>query len=189
MANENVTKYQKKIVTIPNILSFFRICLIPVIIWLYCKKQDNVMTTLVLVLSGLTDVVDGIIARHFGMISDLGKVLDPVADKLTQLATLICLLTRFPFMLLPIIVLVVKEISAAIMGGMAIKKTRVVNGAVWHGKVTTVLLYLMMFLHLIWIGIPAVVSNTLIIICTAMMFISAFFYGKRNIDAMRASSK
>ncbi len=50
-----------------------------------------------LLLSGVTDLADGFIARHFHMISDLGKVLDPVADKLTQAAVLFCLITRFPF--------------------------------------------------------------------------------------------
>lgn len=75
--------YQKKILTIPNILSFFRLCLIPVIIWLYTEKQDYFWTLLVLLLSAVTDIVDGIIARKCNMISDFGKAFDPIADKLT----------------------------------------------------------------------------------------------------------
>lgn len=76
--------YQNKILTIPNVLSFFRLCLIPVIIWMYCSKRDYVRTAVILLLSGATDILDGFIARRFNMVSDLGKVLDPVADKLTQ---------------------------------------------------------------------------------------------------------
>jgi len=107
-------KYQKKILTIPNLLSLFRICLIPVIVWLYCVKENYLWTTITLVISGLTDVVDGFIARRFGMISDFGKAFDPVADKLTQIVTLYCLVTRFPLMLLPLGVLIVKEVFAGI---------------------------------------------------------------------------
>ena len=84
-------KCQKEIWTIPNILSMFRIALIPVLVWMYVVVQDDFMTLCLLSLSGITDIVDGIIARKFQMISDFGKVLDPVADKLTQTAMLVCL--------------------------------------------------------------------------------------------------
>ena len=86
---------RKQLLTIPNLLSAFRILLVPVIVWLYCGRGDYPLTACVLVLSGVTDIVDGFIARRFRMVSDLGKVLDPVADKLTQAAALGCLLTRF----------------------------------------------------------------------------------------------
>lgn len=189
MTEDNLMKYQKKIITIPNILSFLRICLIPVIVWSYCVRKDSVLTTCILVFSGVTDVVDGMIARRFGMVSDLGKALDPVADKLTQLFMLVCLVTSFPLMIIPVIVLVVKEISAAIMSGLAIKKTRMVYGAVWHGKLTTVLLYLMMFIHLLWSDIPTVISNILIVICIVMMVVSAIGYGKRHMQAIRTKDE
>ena len=81
-------KYKHKIITIPNILTFFRLLLIPVIVWLYLVKKDPIWTMAVLALSGITDIVDGIIARKCNMISDFGKAFDPVADKLTQIAML-----------------------------------------------------------------------------------------------------
>ena len=90
----NTGSSQSRILTIPNLLSFFRLCLIPVFMWLYCVEKNYLWTGIILILSGLTDTVDGIIARKFNMISDLGKVLDPIADKLTQAAMLFCLLTR-----------------------------------------------------------------------------------------------
>ena len=102
MKNKNI---KAKIVTIPNVLSFFRICLIPLMVWLYCVEQKFQLTGYVLVLSGVTDVVDGFIARKFNMISDLGKILDPIADKLTQAVMLICLVIRFPLMVIPFILL------------------------------------------------------------------------------------
>ena len=82
---------QNNIFTIPNLLSAFRLLLVPVIAWLYCGQGDYPLTAGVLLLSGATDIADGFIARRFRMVSDLGKVLDRVADKLTQAVALGCL--------------------------------------------------------------------------------------------------
>ncbi|MBQ2819176.1 MAG: CDP-alcohol phosphatidyltransferase family protein [Clostridia bacterium] len=189
MAMPDTEKYRKKIITLPNILSFFRICLIPVIVWLYCVKKDYLLTTLVLILSAITDIADGIIARHYGMISDFGKAFDPIADKLTQFAMLLCLTFRFRLMAIPAAVLFVKEISAGIMSLMAIHRSGEVEGADWHGKVSTALLYGTMILHLIWFNIPAAISTSLIIICTAMMLLSAVLYAIRNLSAISSGKE
>ncbi len=177
-------KYKHAIITIPNILSLFRLLLIPVIMWLYIVKKDPLWTTAVLALSGLTDIVDGIIARKCHMVSDFGKAFDPCADKLTQIAMLFCLVKRFKWMLLPLCVLVVKEITAGILGLLVIRKTGNVYGAVWHGKATTVSLYSMMLIHLLWFNIPSVVSGILIGACTALILLSAILYGIRNINIL-----
>ena len=174
-------KYKHKIITIPNVLSFFRLLLIPVIMWLYIVKEDPVLTTVILALSGITDIVDGIIARKCHMISDFGKAFDPVADKLTQIAMLFCLVSRFKWMLLPLCVMVIKEVTAGILGLLVIRKTGKVDGAVWHGKATTVSLYSMMIIHLIWYNIPGVISGILIGACTALALLSAFMYSRENV--------
>ena len=174
-------KYKHKIITIPNILSLFRMLLIPVIMWLYIVKEDPVLTTVILVLSGITDIVDGIIARKCHMVSDFGKAFDPVADKLTQIAMLFCLVSRFKWMMLPLCVMVIKEVTAGILGLLVIRKTGKVDGAVWHGKATTVSLYSMMIIHLIWYNIPGVISGILIGACTALALLSAFMYSRENV--------
>ena len=174
-------RYKHKIITIPNILSLFRLLLIPVIMWLYIVKEDPVLTTVILALSGITDIVDGIIARKCHMVSDFGKAFDPVADKLTQIAMLFCLVSRFKWMLLPLCVLVIKEVTAGILGLLVIRKTGKVDGAVWHGKATTVSLYSMMIIHLIWYNIPGVISGILIGACTALALLSAFMYSRENV--------
>ena len=176
--------YQHKILTIPNLLSLFRLLLIPVIVWLYVYRQDYLWTTLTLALSGITDVVDGIIARKFHMISDFGKAFDPLADKLTQMAMLLCLVTRFPWMLLPLVLLVVKEIFAAVTGLLVIHRTGQVLGAVWHGKATTVALYTTMLIHLVWYSLPAGLSYLLIGICTGLLLLSAVLYSIRNLTIL-----
>ena len=189
MKHEATIDYQKKIITIPNLLSLFRLLLIPVLVWLYFGKRDLVLTTVVLVLSGITDLVDGWVARRFNMVSDLGKMLDPVADKLTQIAMLACLVDRFHLMLIPLVILVIKEIFAAITGIMTIQKTKVVLGADWHGKMTTAALYSMMILHLIWFNIPSVVSNVIIALCVVIMLLSFVLYAIRNIRLIRQGSQ
>ena len=180
---------QNKILTIPNMLSFFRLCLIPVIMWLYCVEDYYLWAGIVLIVSGITDTVDGFVARHFHMTSDLGKVLDPVADKLTQAAMLFCLLTRFPLMILPLGIMVLKEFFMGVTGLMVIQKTGKVFGADWHGKVTTWLLYAMMILHVFWYNIPAALSRVLIAACVVMMLISLVLYGRHNLKALREDRK
>jgi len=179
----------RKILTIPNIITLLRICLIPVIMKLYCADRDYVGAAIAIAASGLTDVVDGIIAREFDMVSDFGKALDPVADKLTQFAVMICLVTRFKLMLIPAVLIAVKELVTGIMSLAAVRKSGTVEGAVWHGKLNTVLLYVVMILHVIWIDIPTAVSAVLIILCTVMMLISAVMYFNRNMKVLRRERK
>ena len=139
-----------RILTIPNLLSFIRILLIPLFVWYYLQRDDGTATAIILAASGLTDALDGFIARRFNMISDFGKALDPLADKLTQFAMLCCLLVRFPRFIWLIVVLCVKEIFLACTQLLLIKRTDEVQGSAWHGKVTTILLYAVMLLHLLW---------------------------------------
>lgn len=178
-------KSKNKIITLPNLLSLFRLLLIPAFVWLYLERENFTMTCAVLLLSGLTDIADGFIARRFNMISDVGKVLDPIADKLTQAAMLFCLLFRFPMMTVPLVLLVLKELFMGITGLLVIRKTGVVLGADWHGKVATAMLYAMMIIHVLWYDMTPALSNLLIFACTVMMAVSVVLYGLRNKRALR----
>ena len=82
--------------------------------------------------------------------SDLGKALDPIADKLTQIVMLACLLTRFGNLLFPCVLLIVKEIVTGCMGIAVIRRTGKVLAAEWHGKLTTFLLYTLMIAHVVF---------------------------------------
>ncbi len=180
----STARYKKQIITIPNILSLCRLLMIPFLIWLYCFKENYLGTAILLAISGLTDIIDGYIARRFDMVSDFGKIFDPIADKLTQAAMLICLVTRFNFMVLPLSILVIKEMFAAITGIMVIKKSGKVDSAVWHGKVTTALLYGTMGLHIVWFNIPMLLSDILIVICSVMQILSCCLYGTSRIKVL-----
>ncbi len=180
-------KFEKKdILTVPNILSFVRLLLIPLIVVLYCVYDNYTWAAVVIVISGLTDVVDGKIARKYGLVSDFGKMLDPVADKLTQAAVLLCLVTRFKYMLFLFGLMFVKELFMAITGILRIRHTGEVYGADWHGKLNTVLLYTIMVIHIIWHSIPPVVSNIMIVVCFCVMALSMILYGIQNIKNIRS---
>ena len=133
----------------------------------------------------ITDVVDGFIARKTNQITALGKLLDPIADKLTQAAMLCCLVVRFNYMLIPLGMLVIKEVVTGITALISIKKTEQVEGAVWHGKLTTVVLYLMMAVHLVWFNIPTTVSLIMVGVCIGIMIMSFIMYSVRNIKAIK----
>ena len=89
--------WKKEFLTIPNLLSLFRLVLIPVYVTLYLRAEsvaDYFIAAGVLAVSCLTDLIDGKIARPFNMISNTGKILDPLADKATQFTLIVCLLIR-----------------------------------------------------------------------------------------------
>lgn len=183
--SEGALEKERRIFTIPNCLSFFRLALVPVFIWAYVVRRNDLMTILLLALSGVTDILDGQIARRFDMVSDLGKMLDPVADKVTQGAMLICLLTRFPLMALPLGLLAVKEVFTGITNLIIIRRTGRVEGAALHGKVATVLLDALVLSHLVFGDMPRPLSMALII-CTSIAILYSFAaYARRNIAELR----
>ena len=174
----------RRVLTLPNLLSIVRLTMIPLFTGYY--RQGYVLrSAFVLLLSGLTDILDGWIARTFHAISDLGKVLDPVADKLTIAVVLAVLVSNHPVLIVPLILLFIKELVMGITGAIAISRTSVVPGAVWHGKVTTALIYTTMFVHILWQEIPAAVSNTMAVLCTGMMLLSLTLYTIDNIRRIR----
>ncbi len=171
---------EERILTIPNAMSLFRIVLIPVFIWLYHVKSLYGPAIFVLLLSCATDLMDGWVARHFDMVSNLGKMLDPVADKLTQGTLLICLIWDFPILLIPLILFLIKECIMAVTNLLVIRKSGEIHGAAWHGKTATFLIDLLIIIHVLWHGIPFWLSAVLSVICTVSMLVSLVLYMNQN---------
>lgn len=167
---------KKDILTIPNLISVFRILLIPIIIWLYLGLKNYTLAFVVIVVSGLSDIVDGKIARKFNMISDFGKFLDPVADKLTQGTLILCLISRYKLMIPLIILFVLKEAVMLVSGYILFKRTGIVAQAKWYGKLTTVVLYFVMIVLILFANIPVALANALIIICGVVIASSLVLY-------------
>ena len=129
--------------TIPNIISLIRIVLIPVFIAIYFSDMKNAhaWAFLIIILSAISDVADGIIARRFNMVSDLGKVLDPIADKLTQVAIVTILCFKHKTLIPVFCVLFTKELLTAFAAASWFKKGMKPVSARWWGKLSTALLY------------------------------------------------
>lgn len=185
--NAPVKDYSHKVLTIPNMLSLLRLLLIPVVvIFFFAFDTKYYWTGLVLLISYLTDFFDGQIARRYNMISEFGKALDPIADKLTQMAVLICLVIKVPRIHILLVLLVLKEFISGLAMLKYIKAAGMIEGADWHGKLTTILLYATMLIHLIWAEtLPDALSWVLIGVCAAMMVLSFILYMFRNLRGAR----
>ena len=179
----------ERVVNIPNILSIVRILLVPVIIYLYCFKQDNLWSLIVVLFSTFTDIADGFIARKFNMITDFGKFIDPVADKATQLTVFACLITKFPIMLLPFLVLLVKEVGSLALRAYVYKKTGLIRGAKWHGKASTGLVIVVILVHLVCPDISSTPSLVMACSTTLFMLVSGTLYTLEAFEMMKDGKK
>lgn len=149
----------RDITKLPNILTIMRILLIPLILKCFFigGEGGRASAAVLIVLSGITDALDGIIARCGGMITDLGKLLDPLADKLTQAAVAACLLAGFPELrelaaaLLALII--VKETAQLVMGALWLRQGLTLGGAKWFGKLSTAAFYVIVIML---VGLPGV---------------------------------
>ena len=166
--------------SIPNMLSYFRLLLIPLFIVLYVH-EDFTEALITLAVSGLSDILDGRIARKYNMVTDLGKVLDPVADKLTQCAMMICVATRYPAMWWLLGIHVVKELIMIVVGYYVLKKTDTVNSAIWCGKLCTGVIYAVMMSHVILPDIPQSVSAASAAVCAGLIVLSLVVYTARYV--------
>jgi len=110
------------------------------------------------------------------MVSDLGKILDPIADKATQGVIIICLIAKYKLMLALIVEFVLKEIVMVVVGYIVIKKQNEVTSAKWFGKANTVVLYSVMIVLILFPAIPEVVANILICVCMAFVIVSFLLY-------------
>ena len=159
-----IKNWKKEILTIPNLLSLFRLVLIPVYVVIYLNARDNVdyyLAAGILAVSCLTDLIDGKIARHFNMISTLGKILDPLADKATQFTLIICLAMKYPILRNLILLFVLKESFQLIAGGINLRKGKMLKGALISGKVCTTILFISL---IVMVMFPDLCQNTVRII-------------------------
>lgn len=188
---ENNLKFDKSCINIPNILSLIRIILVPVFVYTYIFAQDNtgntmyVLSAIILAFSGLTDMLDGIIARKFNMITWLGKILDPIADKLTQFVVCICLAIKIENFIYLVILVLIKEIAILIGGAYIIKKNKVVVSSKWYGKAATFLFYIVVVLAVLLPNLNVFYMNAMIVFTAAFMVFAFVMYGIEFIKSIK----
>lgn len=154
---------------IPNILSTIRLLMIPIFVVSYFKFSPLV-ATLIYVAAWLTDALDGYLARRNNWITDLGKFLDPLADKLMQIAAAVCFTVDNLLFLAVLIPLLLKELAMLIGGVLIIKRNKVVAQANWYGKLATIVIFVCAFLRLL-------IRNSLaldITVCALILFMLIF---------------
>lgn len=152
-----IKNWKKEIFTIPNLLSLFRLLLIPVYVLIYLnatEPSDYYLSASILAVSCMTDLIDGKVARHFHMISTLGKILDPLADKATQFTLIICLTMRYPILKHLVALFVLKESFQLIAGGITLHKGMMLEGALLPGKICTTVLFVSLILLVMLPQIP-----------------------------------
>lgn len=180
--------WKKDILNIPNLLSLFRIALIPVYMYIYLnakESRDYLIAGIILAISCLTDMVDGKIARHFNMITPLGKLLDPIADKFTQLVLTICLSLKYPTMRPVLILFLIKEFFQFFAALITYRKGKVLEGALLAGKICTTVLFTSLTLLVIVPEMPLQIVEIFAFvdeICLLVAFINYgfAFFGKHT---------
>lgn len=160
--------------TIPNMITILRILLVPLFVWRYMSAQQPIhyyTAAAILIFSSITDILDGVIARRTNTATDWGMAMDPFADKLTQLALVGCLWVRHPSLWPFYAIIVIKELILIFGSLVLLSKISRINGALWYGKINTVVFTLLM-LYIVAAGEVTAqqLKPAMIIILGAMIF-------------------
>ena len=132
---------------IPNILTVLRFFLIPFAVY-YLVNEQYIVAIVFICISGLTDVLDGAIARKFNFITNFGKLIDPLADKITQLSLLGTLVLKGIIPLWILIIVLLKE-ATMVAGASFLYGKELVVSSKWYGKTATVLFYLAIIVSMV----------------------------------------
>lgn len=168
--------WKKEILTIPNLLSLFRLVLIPVYVVIYLNATLPVHYYIaggILVVSTLTDMIDGKIARHFNMTSTIGQVLDPLADKATQFTLTLCLAITHPVLWIIAGLLVVKETFQFVAMCVFFRKGKMLSGALISGKICTTVLFISLIILVLMPNISSI-AVTVIAVLDGIALLVAF---------------
>ena len=171
--------WKKDIWSIPNLLSLFRLVLIPVYVSIYLHaetREQYILAGCILAVSCLTDMIDGKIARKYNMITTLGKMLDPLADKLTQLTLTLCLSLKYPVLYPVLALLVVKELVQLALGVLFLRRGKMLSGALMAGKICTTVLFVSLITLVLLPGMPGTAVNCIAVIDSVFLAISFISY-------------
>lgn len=171
--------WKKEIFTIPNLLSLFRLVLIPVYVYIYLNATQShqfLLAGSIMAVSCLTDMVDGKIARHFHMVSTVGKILDPLADKVTQFTLTVCLSLKYPALRPVLILFVIKEIFQLVVGIIHLRKGKMLPGALMAGKVCTTILFISLIAMVLFPTMDSRIVDGLAVVDAAFLAFSFISY-------------
>lgn len=191
-----IKNWKKEILTIPNLLSLFRLVLLPVYADIYLDATEDYEYLIaggIMALSCATDLIDGKIARHFNQITNLGKILDPLADKITQFTLTLCLSLKYPVLNPVLALFVVKEIFQLVVGLVFLVKGHMLPGALMAGKVCTTILFvsliaLVLFPNLNPLAVDAIaLVDGLFLVISFVSYILAYFGKETKVQRLDAN--
>lgn len=171
--------WKRDFLTIPNILSLFRLALIPVYAVVYLNAveyRQYFLAGIILTVSCLTDMVDGRIARKYNLITKLGQILDPLADKLTQFTLTICLSMKYPVLYPVLSLFVIKELFQLALGIIFLRRGKMLPGALLAGKVCTTVLFTSLILLVLMPDISHGAVMLIAAVDSIFLMISFFSY-------------
>ena len=144
---------------LPNVLTILRFFMVPIFVWLFFFEGEYGILAAggVFVLAGLTDILDGYLARKMNLITDFGKLADPAADKLMQITAFVCLFLKKMVPLWMLIVILLKELSMILVGGLLYRKGTVVSSK-GYGKIASTVFYGALALSLLFRKLPHAVA-------------------------------
>lgn len=179
----------KKDITVPNALTLMRIVVVLPFV-MSVMYDDYITAVVILVISGITDFLDGIIARKFNQVTELGKMLDPTADKITLVAVMVCVGIKFPEVYPFMIILIAKELIMLIAGAVLLGMKQRPPAAKWYGKIATIVFYLSI---IVIIGAKAffgyeneIMSRVLMYLTAICMFYAVIRYGSIFIQTVKS---
>lgn len=174
-----IKDWKKEVFSIPNLLSLFRLALIPVYAYIYLNATETyhfLLAGTIMAVSCITDMIDGKIARRYNMITTLGKILDPLADKITQFTLTLCLSLEHPVLMPVLALFVVKELFQLVMGILHLRKGRMLPGALMAGKICTTVLFISLIALVLFPNIPPVAVDIIAIVDGVFLAISFVSY-------------
>lgn len=175
---DQAAERRERVFSIPNMMSMFRIVLIPLFSSALARERTSAAVALI-ALSAATDVIDGWVARRFHMVTQLGKVLDPIADKLTLLALALCLALKNSRVWPLLCVMAFKECAMLLMCVLFLRKGGRAESSCWYGKVTTALLYASMTLMMLFPNLPQRAVSGLVLLCVGWMLLCGALYVRK----------
>lgn len=182
------TPKKEDFLKIPNLLCYLRILMVPLFIYLFYNDY-HIQSALVVIAAAVTDILDGYIARHYNLITDWGKFIDPVADKMMQLSMLIVTIFKVKWILILAILFAIKEILLLIIGIYIYHNDYNLKGANWAGKLCTVVLDTVMVIFIAFPTPPDAVAIALVGIVTIFLFISFISYMREYMKIYREHIK
>ena len=174
-----IKDWKRDVFTVPNLLSVVRLLMIPVYMSIYLLSDsltNRIVAGTIMAVSCITDMIDGMIARKCNQISTVGKVLDPLADKLTQFSVIICLVLDHPVLWVIVGLFVVKELFQLIAGIITLRKGKMLKGALISGKVSTAVLFTSLISMIIFPMTEEIIVIITIVDCVVLLIAFADYF-------------